>query len=121
MARLRKSLRAAAPFGVPVPKHPTVKTCLDRIRRGDSDAVGVLADWFEEFHPGTRAAVKLRRWVLERVRDEAYWDAADLTKRSFTHWEVRCRVRRRLRNHVKTLFERKWKPLPLRAYIGRKS
>ena len=120
MAKLRKSLRANKKRPVPVPKHSTVKTCLDRIRRGDADAAGVLADWFEENHPG-RAATKLRRWVLERLSDEVYWDAADLTKRSFTHWEVRCRVRRRLRNNIKALFGRKWKPLPLKAYIGRKS
>lgn len=95
-----------------VPLTDTVaRTLLDRVRRKDLLAAGVLADRLDELsHPlagRVRGAWdKYQRWV-------AYWSGAgyDGRRRRLTRWEKLARCHRWLWFQVRGLFGRRWRGL----------
>jgi hypothetical protein len=95
---------------------PVIAGCLDKIRRGEMTAVGVLADHLEEQLLPYAKTVRL--WWKKCQCDEAYWGDADLTGRRFVRWQAIAWCRELLRGKIQRLFDRKWQPLDPKKYVG---
>lgn len=93
---------------------PVVAGCLDRIRRCEMTAVGVLADHMEE--RGLPYAKLVRRmWDRHQRILDAYAET-DFTRRKRTRWEMTAISRRILRRKIATLFGRVWFRPPLESF-----
>ncbi len=96
---------------------PTIAGCLEKVRRGDVSAVGVLADYLEE--NGLPHAKMVRglwnrfsRWgeVVRNRPDQVQ------ARRKHTKWERLAFHRRWLRERIAGVFKRSWKTLRLESY-----
>lgn len=93
---------------------PVVRGCLDRLRRGDVNGVGVLADYLEE--NSLPLAKPVRRGWTKYVKAVALWQTADMSRRHEARWEKIARWRRALRRRVCLMFKYDWRVLPLETY-----
>lgn len=110
MARKRRRKRKPLPATDPV-----VRGCLSQIRRGVTDAVGVLADYLEENSlPGRKQLRSL--WGKYNEYVDSWKTVTDWSRRSCVLWEVIARNRRWLRQRIGELYGREWARLPLEAF-----
>jgi len=92
--------------------NPVVAGCLDRIRKGEMIAVGVLADCLEEIkHPLAGRVRKSYQRAEAAIRWTNTTDWKHTRKRS--RWENVALWQKWLWNRVRTLFKRTWKRKPL--------
>lgn len=97
---------------------PTVVGCLDKIRRGDISAVGILADYLDEY--GLPLAGKVRDLWDRYQRNEAYYLGPNAKiRRQISRWEEIALWRQFVRRRVAKMFGRKWKRLKLNKLYSR--
>jgi hypothetical protein len=109
MARRRKRIATAT--------DPVVLGCLERIRRGEVTAAGVLADFMDE--NGLPYASRVRGIWDDYRRQHNYWATlpdSEFERTWYTRWEATAWTRRRVRMLIGRLFGRKWKKLPLQKF-----
>ena len=91
---------------------PVIIGCLDKLRRGDIFAVGVLADYLEE--NGLPWASTVRKMWQRYCRREAYFSRKDFSRsKRWTQWEAIAAERRTLTRKIAMIYERKWVSRPL--------
>lgn len=93
---------------------PTIAGCLHQIRIGNVTAVGVLADYLEE--QKLTGAKSVRKYWTKYTEVCEWHLTADFSRRKNTKSESIRKWRRWLRNRIRNLYGRKWKPLPLEKY-----
>ena len=98
----------------------TVRGCLEKIRRGEVTAVGVLADYMEERQlPGWK---RVRAVYARYAGFIAFWQGLSdesMARRKYTRWERVAANRRAMVYRTMRLFGRDWKRLPLSAFTAK--
>jgi hypothetical protein len=86
---------------------PTIRGCVDRIRRCEYAAIGVLADYLDENRLPWAGTV--RRVWNKLQSDVAVWSDYDFSRcRNWTRWEAIAAARRRSCQRVLRLYGRDW-------------
>jgi hypothetical protein len=99
-----------------MPTDPTIAGCLEKIRRGDVTAVGVLADYLEENRLPKAKSVR-NFWVkygeyIRRVEE------MNIDRRRLSKWEMIAQCRSWLRRRICNLYGRKWNRIDPKRYVS---